>query len=238
MNTMTLTFPNQSKQKRRICVKASNYYLAEKKNWIGPEHAYEEFFREFKEKFNSEFSQQNKPDKANPFLSQEKTPDIRLKDRYRDLARKLHPDLNPDLDPKKKDLWFQVQEAYDLHDLERLETLTALSNVLEDNLTKIEGITSLRNLYLELKSGLRQIEKKIRLAKKDPSWNFETVQASFDQLEKLRSKTLRELKMGTEIFQNQIAYLEKMIESWKKQAAPKKHRNMTKEEMDAYTGFG
>ncbi|MEK6704215.1 MAG: hypothetical protein AABZ06_00335 [Bdellovibrionota bacterium] len=76
------------------------------------------------------------------------------------MARRPHPDANPELDQKRKDLWYEVQAAYDAKDLDRMETLSAMSDIYDDNLKSIESVWSLKNLCLELQSGLSNYKSK------------------------------------------------------------------------------
>ena len=57
------------------------------------------------------------------------TPEARLKEIYRILVRRLHPDLLAAKGAAVASIWHEVQEAYQARNLERLETLLALTQM-------------------------------------------------------------------------------------------------------------
>ncbi len=75
----------------------------------------------------------------------------RLKTLYRALARKLHPDVNLELDQKRKDLWQQVQDAYETKDVERLETLSAMNEISWDFEKTREQPKKLKRIHEQIK---------------------------------------------------------------------------------------
>jgi hypothetical protein len=183
--------------------------------------------------------------------------DSRLKNLYRTLARKLHPDVNVELDHKRKDLWHQVQAAYDAKDIERLETLSAMSELFDDNARSVESVWSLKSLYEELRSGLRHLQRQINRCNKDIAWSFEKTKKQSKKLEGLHKKMASLLKADKGELLDHIEQGERQIERWKNPPSPRKPRSRsnrphksrpvrdhhrqpqwTKAEMDAFTGFG
>ena len=47
---------------------------------------------------------------------------------YRQLVKRLHPDLHPQQTQRDRDLWFSVQEAYQMSNWSRMETLLAVTD--------------------------------------------------------------------------------------------------------------
>ena len=47
---------------------------------------------------------------------------------YRQLVKRLHPDLHPGQEERERQLWFTVQQAYQMSDWSRLETLLAVTD--------------------------------------------------------------------------------------------------------------
>ncbi|MGK5086548.1 J domain-containing protein [Bdellovibrionota bacterium FG-2] len=179
-------------------------------------------------------------------------PNSRLKTLYRALARKLHPDVNTKLDQKHKDLWHQVQDAYEGRDIERLETLSALSELFDENTKSVESISSLKNLYEELRSGLRHLQRQINRCNKDMAWSFEKTQKHPKKMQRLREKIASQMRAEKSEILDYIAYGERQIQQWKtppprkvpKPKASKAQRTYnpihirTKADMDTFTGFG
>lgn len=88
-----------------------------------------------------------------------------LKNLYHALARLLHPDLHPDLAESQRELWFQVSEAYQQGDLERMRVLwiIAQDGELPVQLTASSGLIELNKrinyLQMVLDRTLEAIEK-------------------------------------------------------------------------------
>ena len=175
--------------------------------------------------FNSKRQKEQNKHKEQPaFFSfeqqEEQNEALRLKDLYRSLARQLHPDVNHNSDPKKLDLWYQVQAAYEANDLSKLEVLSALSNMLDQSWNKIDTVSMLKKLANELKKTLSQLDKKINFIKKSPSWDFTKKQSNTKKMIAFEEKT--RLKFTTELSNLSMKQkdLQAQLDLWSKPARP------------------
>ncbi len=218
-----------------------------KKKWRSRHQSYEEAYQEFKDEMLSEGENEDtrqrqhqsksesssSPKKPSP--SQEATRSL-VREQYRILAKRLHPDLNPNLGPKMLELWHQVQKAYEAQDLTRLETLTALSDLADPNSEKIGHISTLKNLFRELRAALSQLEKKIRAAKKDPSWKFHEKINQPQEILLFKKEMTRSLKVEEKSLRNQVDQLQDLVQEWanpsKKDHRRKKSRSSEMGGMD------
>jgi hypothetical protein len=98
--------------------------------------------------------------------------EARIKEIYRILVRRLHPDLRTDGDVQVSAIWYDVQEAYEARNLDRLETLLALTQMKDGANGGQATVGQMRGALEELKRSLQAIQRSIRQAKHDPSWAF------------------------------------------------------------------
>lgn len=200
-----------------------------KKQWRDRRETYEDAFDSFKRQFfEEEFrreegarsegarSKKQKKDKRRTRIEQDESLPLesRVKEQYRLLARRLHPDLNPGLEPKKIELWHQVQEAYEAGNLARLETLAALSEMFDRSWQNISGIGTLKNLFQELQGALKQLEKKLRLAKRDPSWKFSELRLDPSALAQLDHRMKSDLRADKMELKRAHDQMQALIQSW------------------------
>jgi hypothetical protein len=100
--------------------------------------------------------------------------DSRRKQLYRDLARRLHPDLNKALTAKERELWHEVQVAYESRNLDALETLVVLVDQGGDAaISKLGSVSRIRVISQGIQKSLKQAQKAVKEAKLHPSWGFE-----------------------------------------------------------------
>ena len=98
--------------------------------------------------------------------------EARIKEIYRVLVRRLHPDLRADGDATVSAIWHEVQEAYGARNLDRLETLLALTEMQHGgNLTQTT-LSQLRAALAEVNRAYRALRRSIGEAKRDPAWGF------------------------------------------------------------------
>jgi len=142
---------------------------------------------------------------------------LRIKEIYRILVRRLHPDLKAKRDLKVSTLWHEVQEAYKTRNLERLETILALTEMQEGKNATIR-LSQMRGALDEVNRTLRAIQSSLALSKKDPAWGF-SLSPNHDPLE----KRLRR-QMETELASQKwvLADLKKILESWTRVPETKK----------------
>jgi hypothetical protein len=200
-----------------------------KQKWQSKEHTYEEAFENFKKKVDQDHQSQEDDsfeEEKNDFPediahSTARPLRPRLKEVYRYLVRKLHPDINPDTTPRKTELWHQVQKAYESQDLERLETLTALSEMLDKTWEKVESISTVKGLFKDLLSALKQLERRIRRERKSAAWKFHEKMKDPFKLKSLKSQSQRSLFKDYQILKRQNLEFESLIQEWSR---PSKNR--------------
>jgi hypothetical protein len=165
---------------------------------------YKEYFENFKKEYYKQFPENKQPP---PRLSKEDEM-LRIKKLYRELARKLHPDYQKENNPFYNELWNDVQKAYQDQDLEKLETLLALSNIHSGDFSFEISISDLIKVQQEYKNQLKSLRSEIKKYKKNIQWgfskitNYSPIKKSIEQ--ELRDK-LKEIK--NDIF-NFKGYLE------------------------------
>jgi hypothetical protein len=139
----------------------------------------------------------------------------RLKTLYRQLARKLHPDVNPGVDQKRRDLWNEVQDAYDRGDVDRLETLSAMGEVFDGGFSEASTVWSLRKLQAELVQGLWQLERQVRRLSKEPAWGFRKKLNKPGKLRVLAETYSKQFEWMRRDLEHDVMRGERTIESWK-----------------------
>lgn len=147
---------------------------------------------------------------SKPVLSEEEVEEI--KKLYRLLVKRLHPDLNPSLTQQGLELFYQVQTAYKLCDLNRLREYTLLietsleemKNNVGDTLI-IKQIETLEKQITELKDQIKRLDGEFPFAYRilllDKDW-IESQQAQLTkeielyEKEKLRLLDIIDLQLS------------------------------------------
>ena len=100
-----------------------------------------------------------------------------LRSLYRQLVKRLHPDLHPEQTPQQQQLWFDVQQAYQWGDFERLETLLAITD--DQPLERPEEVPRLQARLNQLSEDLQKLQESFpfHLQKQlaDPHWQEEQI---------------------------------------------------------------
>jgi hypothetical protein len=157
----------------------------------------------------------------------ESVEDPQLKSIYRQLVRKLHPDANSDLSDRAKGQWFEVQDAYQWKDLERLKgLLTELS--LDSESSNQSGPSVSLGELIALRQGvekrIKKVNSKIRNFKKDPAWDFSSVVNNPYRLEILRNLAGDEIEEEIEFLEAEALPLAELVARWTKPIKPRRKR--------------
>lgn len=134
----------------------------------------------------------------------------RIKAIYRTLVRKLHPDFQTEITPHMQELWHEVQEAYKANDLERLETILAISNIQTGDFSEEISVSQILNVQSEYKNQLKSIRAQIRKAKKRVEWGFSKI----TNTQPLSKKIKTELKSELNQHLFHIKEFEKQLQDW------------------------
>jgi predicted nucleic acid-binding Zn-ribbon protein len=132
-----------------------------------------------------------------------------LKKLYHQLVKQLHPDLNPDQDHGTRQMWQQVQEAYDMGDLEKLRALSLLLHEPPKPADTPDALEKLQTEHAMLEKRIAELKQKITALESQPPF---TLREDLDN-EVWISMRRTALEKETEPLQAQAAALEKHLES-------------------------
>lgn len=149
------------------------------------------------------------------------TVDARVRELYRRLVRRLHPDLRADGSTAVSALWHEVQEAYAASDVARMEILLALSDI-EANQMANQTVAQLHAVRAELERALRALEKSLREAEGEESWDF----ARLGPTSAIRTQVERQLKSDLAARTQRLDLLTRTIAEWA--AGPKVNRKLNR----------
>jgi hypothetical protein len=144
-----------------------------------------------------------------------------IKQIYRQLARRLHPDINGNLSAHERELWFEVQQAYDDRDLARLEALLAMAEREaeegdEARVEKIQSLGRLKSMLKNLGRKLRSTQKSLAKAKKSLAWDFHKIKQDPRKMSKLRFDISIEFQQMEQGMDSDIRRFEKQISRWER----------------------
>lgn len=136
----------------------------------------------------------------------------RLKAAYRAVVRRLHPDLNPQVTEYGKQLWYDAQSAYEKGDLDRLESILAVSELeIGGELPPGSGIGGVVELTRQVELSITQVERQMRSLKKHPAWNFSALPSKKALEQKTRTRLERDVKSA----RTELGMLEAELEYYK-----------------------
>jgi hypothetical protein len=95
-----------------------------------------------------------------------------VKELYRLLVRRLHPDLRADGNATVSSLWHEVQEAYAMGDVGRMELLLSLSDIEANAVSEETTLFQMRAVLRELQRALDALQRSLHEAKSDDAWDF------------------------------------------------------------------
>lgn len=176
---------------------------------------YEELYSRFEAEIFGTRGGPKIPGDPGPEVPVEPAPEQkRIKEIYRILVRRLHPDTRADGDAAVSSLWHDVQMAYETGDLDRLETLLALTEI-EDGSTGA-SVFQMRTALAELKRALKAIQRSLTQAKRDFAWGF-TRNPYHGELEK---RIRRAMEEDLAIQRDQIADNKRILDDWSRPWSP------------------
>lgn len=132
---------------------------------------------------------------------------VELKKLYHQLVKRLHPDLHPDQTEGDRSMWRQVQEAYDVADVERLRALSLVmtDSPLTDTPHAFDKLKAEHDLLIKR---IAEQEHKINALKSQPPFNLRENLEDDNWVSTKRTT----LEKETEELQAQAATLEKHLE--------------------------
>ena len=185
--------------------------------WVNPAQ-YAEMFSQFKAEVLGKRSKGNPaPHGPNP---RERPESQRIKEIYRILVRRLHPDLRADGDAQVSAIWHEVQEAYETGNLERMETLLALTEIQNGVNGGKASLSHMKAALAELKRALRAIQKSIQEARRNPAWGF----SKMPDRSKLKTRIQREIEGDLFEQRKHLEDLERIIARWTRPVRPKESK--------------
>jgi hypothetical protein len=137
----------------------------------------------------------------------------RLKTLYRKLVRQLHPDGNRNQGWRERELWHEVQAAYQARDLDRLEAAAGRVEMGLNGASAALSIHTLFRLTSDLLRELAGLKKQAARARRHSAWKFSTRSTDLvtmearhrGQLELLKASAREELLRWSEVLDDLAA---------------------------------
>lgn len=189
------------------------------------EAKYEKMFADFKANI---FGQPDPEPERHSQAAPPKPQDNRIKDLYRQLVRRLHPDTRADSDAEVSALWHEVQEAYSAGNIERLETLLALTDIQSNATGEHTSLFQMRAVLKELRRSFNALQRNLSAAKKDPAWNF----ARLPDRSALQKRVARELASEVSFLERRFGDIEALIAGWSGSPKSRKKRTTNSRQAD------
>jgi hypothetical protein len=176
--------------------------------------AYDRMFKEFRRKTGmdgSAFEEQARTPERLPAPAREEKPS-RLKELYRILVRRLHPDTRADSDAAVSAIWHDVQEAYAVGNVERMEMLLAMTDLQADAPIEHTTLSQMLAILKETRRAAQAVLRSLSRAKKELAWNFATNVNRAALEKRLRAQMERDIAGR----RTQLQELDVFIASWSK----------------------
>lgn len=142
---------------------------------------------------------------------------------YRELARALHPDQGARSEEQMR-VWYAVQEAYRLSDLDRLEILATHTDVIGGHVTAATSISRLMELAESFRRARIALRRVIRDCRHEPAWGFLTLNGE----ERARREWAMsgQLQYECDVLRARLTMMEALVEEWKvAPPPPSRHRS-------------
>lgn len=178
-----------------------------------PKAKYEKMFAEFKAAMSGKKSEAPQSESPTPEQS-------RIKELYRQLVRRLHPDVREADAADVSALWHEVQDAYNTGNIERLETLIALTDLQANTTGEHTSMSQMKSVLTELRRSFNALQRNLRHAKNDLAWNF----SRMEDRSKIQQRMRQELSRDTTTYEERLRMLEAKIASWATPAKGRKKR--------------
>lgn len=140
----------------------------------------------------------------------------RVKDIYRDICRRLHPDAEGSNTDEELHIWYEVQEAYEDEDLDRLETLRAKTDIARGGVGKNMPVSDIQRLTDELRSARNSVRSLIRRARQAEGWGF--FKRSQEELEEQAEIIRHDFRREKNFIKDDLDFVERRLEILQKQA--------------------
>lgn len=171
---------------------------------------YEKMFAEFKAKMSDKGREAPQSEPPTPEQG-------RLKELYRQLVRRLHPDTRDENAADVSALWHEVQDAYSTGNIERLETLLALTDLQANTTGEHTSMSQMKSVLTELRRSFNALQRNLRQAKNGLAWNF----SRMEDHSKIQQRMRQDLSRDIALYEERLGLLEAKIASW---AMPSKGR--------------
>ena len=184
---------------------------------------YEKMFAEFKAKMSDKGREAPQSEPPTPEQG-------RLKEIYRQLVRRLHPDTRDENAADVSALWHEVQDAYSTGNIERLETLLALTDLQSNTTGEHTSMSQMKSVLTELRRSFNALQRNLRQAKNGLAWNF----SRMEDRSKIQQRMRQDLSRDIALYEERLGLLEAKIASW---ATPSKGRKKRATRHQSEFGF-
>ena len=129
---------------------------------------------------------------------------------YRQLCRLLHPDTAGEMTPARREVWYQVQEAYEAGDAARLDTLLARVEQSAGVEIRPRTVAEILGMKQHYERARRQLRAVLRSARSHPAWEF--VKRDERTRTQLEQDIRRDLTQAISSVRHQLDSLRKRIQ--------------------------